>query len=86
MESSLFQRKWLNDYNTRIRDIVGEELKKRSLMRAFYWMMNHTRHIPVILPESEYAKSDSMEIQDFSNLINIVSVLLFIIVKRVLTH
>ncbi|XP_055589839.1 uncharacterized protein LOC129742016 [Uranotaenia lowii] len=40
------QIKWLNDYNARIRQQVGEELKRKQKMDAFYWMMNKTRNIP----------------------------------------
>lgn len=48
------QKRWLNDYNARIRNLVGEELKAQMNMQAFYWMMNKTRHIIEYLPESEY--------------------------------
>lgn len=41
-----FKRQWLNDYNTRIRDLVGRELKEKNKMDAFYWMMEKTKHIP----------------------------------------
>lgn len=37
---SATEKRWLNDYNARIREHVGEELKKRNRMNAFYWMMN----------------------------------------------
>ncbi|XP_058467362.1 xaa-Pro aminopeptidase ApepP [Malaya genurostris] len=38
--------KWINDYNARIRQLVGDELKRKQKMDAFYWMMNKTRNIP----------------------------------------
>lgn len=53
------EKRWLNDYNARIRDLVGEELKTQMNMQAFYWMMNKTRHIIEYYPESEYRKNDS---------------------------
>ena len=37
------QKRWLNEYNAKIRDLVGDELKKQKNMQAFYWMMNKTR-------------------------------------------
>lgn len=40
------QRRWLNRYNTRIRELVGAELKNQMKMSGFYWMMNHTALIP----------------------------------------
>ncbi|KAF7992374.1 hypothetical protein HCN44_001699 [Aphidius gifuensis] len=39
-------RRWLNDYNQRIRNELGPELKRRLRMPAFEWMMNKTRTIP----------------------------------------
>lgn len=42
----MFQRRWLNNYNTRIRNEVGAELKKQLRMKGFYWMMDRTKHIP----------------------------------------
>lgn len=41
------QRKWLNEYNARIRDLVGSELKRQNRMDAFFWMMDKTKYIPV---------------------------------------
>lgn len=40
------QKKWLNNYNEQIRHLVGEELKKRTRMEGFYWMMDKTQYIP----------------------------------------
>lgn len=40
------QRRWLNNYNKRIREEVGAELKKNLKMKAFYWMMVKTMTIP----------------------------------------
>ncbi|KAL1122414.1 hypothetical protein AAG570_003818 [Ranatra chinensis] len=37
---------WLNEYNKRVRNEVGTELKKQSRMKGFYWMMDKTLHIP----------------------------------------
>ncbi|XP_024871285.1 xaa-Pro aminopeptidase 1-like isoform X1 [Temnothorax curvispinosus] len=39
-------RRWLNNYNKRIREEVGAELKKNLKMKAFYWMMVKTTSIP----------------------------------------
>ncbi|KYM95234.1 Xaa-Pro aminopeptidase 1 [Cyphomyrmex costatus] len=39
-------RRWLNNYNRRIRKEVGAELKKNLKMKAFYWMMAKTTTIP----------------------------------------
>lgn len=50
------QKKWINEYNAKIRELVGEELKKQLNMQAFYWMMNKTRHIIEYLPENEYRR------------------------------
>lgn len=49
------QRRWLNNYNKRIREEVGAELKKKLKMKAFYWMMEKTMTIP----------KTSLDIQDF---------------------
>ncbi|GAB1861150.1 Xaa-Pro aminopeptidase 1-like isoform X2 [Camponotus japonicus] len=48
-------RRWLNNYNKRIREEVGAELKKKLKMKAFYWMMEKTMTIP----------KTSLDIQDF---------------------
>lgn len=42
----LFQKKWLNNYNEQIRQLVGGELKKQKKMDGFYWMMEKTKYIP----------------------------------------
>lgn len=60
------QKRWLNEYNARIRDLVGEELKLQMNMQAFYWMMNKTRHIIEYYPESEYRKHNSSNSIDAS--------------------
>ncbi|XP_070510805.1 xaa-Pro aminopeptidase 1 isoform X1 [Cardiocondyla obscurior] len=39
-------RRWLNNYNKRIRVEVGAELKKNLKMMAFRWMMTKTMTIP----------------------------------------
>lgn len=40
------QRRWLNNYNQRIRNEVGPELKKYLRMKGYEWMMKKTRSIP----------------------------------------
>lgn len=50
------QKRWLNEYNARIRTLVGDELKAQMNMQAFYWMMNKTVHVIEYYPESEYRK------------------------------
>lgn len=55
----LWQKQWLNEYNARIRTLVGEELKSQSNMQAFYWMINKTTHIIEYFPESEYRKRNA---------------------------
>lgn len=40
------QRRWLNEYNARVRSEVGEVLKAKSDMAAFYWMLNQTLYVP----------------------------------------
>lgn len=49
-----FQIRWLNEYNARIRMMVGEELKNQYNMQAFYWMINQTMHVKEYFTESEY--------------------------------
>ncbi|KAH8278826.1 hypothetical protein KR018_010057 [Drosophila ironensis] len=51
---SAVEKRLLNEYNAKIRNVVGDELKQLGNMRAFYWMMNKTRHIREYLPEDEY--------------------------------
>ncbi|XP_076287717.1 xaa-Pro aminopeptidase 1-like isoform X2 [Lasioglossum baleicum] len=41
-------RRWLNNYNRRIRNEVGSELKRRLRMNAFDWLLTKT----VVIPES----------------------------------
>lgn len=59
------EKKWLNEYNARIREEVGKYLKETIRMEAFYWMMNKTQHVIEYLPESEYKGSGASR---FSNL------------------
>ncbi|KAJ8921864.1 hypothetical protein NQ315_008496, partial [Exocentrus adspersus] len=40
------QRRWLNVYNTEIRQLVGAKLKSQNRMDGFYWMMEKTKYIP----------------------------------------
>lgn len=49
------QVKWINDYNARIRTLVGEELKRKQKMDAFYWMMNKTRNVPEYRSDADSA-------------------------------
>ncbi|XP_065575669.1 xaa-Pro aminopeptidase ApepP-like isoform X2 [Artemia franciscana] len=39
-------KQWLNEYNSRIRLEIGEELKKQGRMDGFQWMMSKTQFIP----------------------------------------
>lgn len=48
------EKKWLNGYNARIRQLVGSELKRTHKMDAFYWMMNKTRHVPEYVSETDF--------------------------------
>lgn len=59
------QKRWLNEYNAKIRELVGEELKRQSNMPAFYWMMNKTRHIREYLPREEYNGENDKNIADY---------------------
>ncbi|XP_065575677.1 xaa-Pro aminopeptidase 2-like isoform X3 [Artemia franciscana] len=43
---SVRQKQWLNEYNSRIRLEIGEELKKQGRMDGFQWMMSKTQFIP----------------------------------------
>lgn len=43
---SSFHKRWLNNYNRRIRDLVGRELKRQNLKNGFRWMMAKTKYIP----------------------------------------
>ncbi|XP_018568972.1 xaa-Pro aminopeptidase ApepP-like [Anoplophora glabripennis] len=40
------QRKWLNEYNKQIRELVGAKLKSQNRMDGFYWMMDRTKYVP----------------------------------------
>ncbi|XP_030369919.1 xaa-Pro aminopeptidase 2 [Scaptodrosophila lebanonensis] len=51
---SAAEKRLLNEYNAKIRNQIGDELKRLGNMKAFYWMMNKTRHIREYLPEDEY--------------------------------
>ncbi|XP_058804191.1 xaa-Pro aminopeptidase ApepP-like [Phymastichus coffea] len=60
---SPLHRRWLNEYNKRIRDEVGAELKKQLRPTGYNWMMKKTRNIPEWgLVNLNYfrGKSDSM--------------------------
>ncbi|XP_026670593.1 xaa-Pro aminopeptidase 1-like isoform X2 [Ceratina calcarata] len=45
--------RWLNNYNRRIRNEVGAELKRRLKMDAFDWMRTKTATIPEVNPVDE---------------------------------
>ncbi|KDR14160.1 Xaa-Pro aminopeptidase 1 [Zootermopsis nevadensis] len=45
-------RQWLNDYNAKVRTLVGAELKRQHRMKGFYWMMDKTGYIPEHEPSS----------------------------------
>ncbi|XP_076239217.1 xaa-Pro aminopeptidase 1 isoform X2 [Calliopsis andreniformis] len=45
--------RWLNNYNRRIRNEVGPELKRRLRMNAFDWMLKKTASIPELSPVDE---------------------------------
>ncbi|KAK5650517.1 hypothetical protein RI129_001546 [Pyrocoelia pectoralis] len=40
------EKRWLNNYNAKIRRLIGAELKRQNATDAFYWMMDNTQHIP----------------------------------------
>ncbi|XP_050327014.1 xaa-Pro aminopeptidase 2 [Bactrocera neohumeralis] len=48
------EKRYLNEYNAKVREFVGGELKRQGNMQAFHWMMNKTRHIREYLPEEDY--------------------------------
>ncbi|XP_012539171.1 xaa-Pro aminopeptidase 1 isoform X1 [Monomorium pharaonis] len=70
-------RRWLNNYNKRIREEVGAELKKNLKMKAFYWMMMKTMTIPetgsggYFFPDSQAMPSTSRQ---FHVLVAIVAI------------
>lgn len=73
------QKRWLNEYNARIRTLVGEELKLQFNMQAFYWMMNKTMHVIEYYPESEYrlrGDSDSIRITPWICIVALILLLL----------
>lgn len=54
------EKRWLNAYNAKIREYVGEELKRHAGdMQAFYWMMNKTRHVTEYYTEADYRRYSS---------------------------
>lgn len=69
------QKRWLNEYNARIRTLVGEELKAQLNMQAFYWMMNKTRHIIEYYPESEYRKHNNSDFVKMTNAFGVILIL-----------
>lgn len=72
------EKRWLNEYNAKVREFVGEELKKQLRMQAFYWMMNKTKHVIEYLPEEDYRRSDSrviFKIEEFGILLVVANLL-----------
>ncbi|XP_053682697.1 xaa-Pro aminopeptidase ApepP [Sabethes cyaneus] len=67
--------KWINDYNARIRQLVGDELKRKQKMDGFYWMMNKTRNIP----DPVHSGIDSSHCQS-------ATLILFTLVANLLHH
>lgn len=55
------ERRWLNAYNAKIREYVGDELKRNAGdMQAFYWMMNKTRHVNEFYTEEDYRRQQML--------------------------
>lgn len=54
---SMQEKRWINVYNSKVRELIGMELKRQNKMHAFYWMMNKTRYVIEYLPEEEYRQS-----------------------------
>ncbi|XP_034173971.2 xaa-Pro aminopeptidase ApepP isoform X2 [Osmia lignaria lignaria] len=70
-------RRWLNNYNRRIREEVGPELKRRLKMNAFDWMLTKTATIPELSPVDEglffgHSHSTSSTFKQFHELVVIV--------------
>ncbi|XP_075217070.1 xaa-Pro aminopeptidase 1-like isoform X2 [Lycorma delicatula] len=51
------QKKWLNDYNKRIRMSVGKELKRQRKRKGYDWMISKTEPIPEVCCSLNSAKS-----------------------------
>jgi len=86
----IVQRRWLSNYNKRIREEVGAELKKRLKMKAFYWMMMKTATIPEtssssqdFFPDYSYSppSGNSSATRQFHVLVVIVTVFHIVISK-----
>jgi hypothetical protein len=45
----------INDYNAKVRQLVGAELKKLPDLKGFKWMMKKTGYIPEWLPPKNEA-------------------------------
>uniref|UniRef100_A0A336MES5 CSON010922 protein n=1 Tax=Culicoides sonorensis TaxID=179676 RepID=A0A336MES5_CULSO len=73
------EKKWLNDYNAKIREEVGKFLKENMKMDAFYWMMNKTQHVIEYLPESEYKARAGSQLSCSPNVVFVVVYSLFLI-------
>ncbi|XP_065349359.1 xaa-Pro aminopeptidase 1-like isoform X2 [Cloeon dipterum] len=48
-------RKMINQYNAKVRQVVGAELKKKPDLKGFKWMMKKTGYIPEWLPPKNSA-------------------------------
>lgn len=85
------QRRWLNQYNKRIREEVGTELKERLKMKAFYWMMMKTMTIPESSSNSQdffpdYSRSTPSVRRQFHFLVMIVAIYHVVASKRCSTN
>ncbi|XP_015175825.1 PREDICTED: xaa-Pro aminopeptidase 1-like isoform X1 [Polistes dominula] len=77
-------RRWLNKYNQRIREEIGNELKKHLRMKGFYWMMDKTKDIPewgkvnedILLTHSHSNSSTFKEIPVLVTIIIIYNIIL----------
>jgi len=47
----------INEYNAKVRQLVGAELKKKPDLKGFRWMMKKTGYIPEWLPPKNQASS-----------------------------
>nr|XP_033332361.1 xaa-Pro aminopeptidase 1-like isoform X2 [Megalopta genalis] len=70
-------RRWLNNYNRRIRNEVGSELKRRLKMNAFDWLLRKTAAIPELSPVDEglffgFSSSPSSTFKQFHVLIFVI--------------
>ncbi|XP_059488779.1 xaa-Pro aminopeptidase 1-like isoform X2 [Neocloeon triangulifer] len=70
-------RKMINEYNAKVRQLVGSELKKKPDLKGFKWMMQKTGYIPEWLPPKNSKSSMHQESIKLSFLIlSVVTILL----------